>query len=202
MANSFNLRALGLTGLMLTACSLAPAVSVTSFGQTKPSAQARTLESGAYSRAQQKRGAAIYNRECSTCHGETLEGGEGSPPLAGSAFRASYGGRTVAVLFDKIRTTMPAPPEQPGKLTPEQNADVVAHILSINGFPAGDRELSTDLEELKRLVIPPPGAVKRISAGNVLAWGLHYTPTKDAMDTKIKRKEDVLFLRALRVPRV
>ena len=23
----------------------------------------------------------------------------------------------------------------------------------------------------------PPGAVKRISAGNVLAWGLHYTPT-------------------------
>jgi hypothetical protein len=29
----------------------------------------------------------------------------------------------------------------------------------------------------------PPGAVKRISAGNVLAWGLHYTPTgKPATD--------------------
>jgi hypothetical protein len=26
----------------------------------------------------------------------------------------------------------------------------------------------------------PPGAVKRISAGNVLAWGLHYTPTGKA----------------------
>jgi mono/diheme cytochrome c family protein len=120
-----------------------------------PAARSSAWAGGAYTAAQQKRGAAIYNRECSTCHGETLEGGEGSPPLAGSAFRASYGGRTVADLFDKIRTTMPAPPEQPGKLTPQENADVVAHILSVNGFGAGDRELSTAIEELKPLVIPP-----------------------------------------------
>ena len=155
MANSFDLQVVVVTGLLVTACSLAPAAAVAPFGQAKPSARALTLESGAYSSAQQKRGAAIYNRECSTCHGETLEGGEGSPPLAGATFRASYGGRTVADLFDKIRTTMPAPPEQPGKLTATENADVVAHILSVNKFPAGERELSTDVEELRRLVIPP-----------------------------------------------
>ncbi len=138
-----------------TTALLAAAVAG-SAGPQAPAPRASTLATGAYSVAQQKRGAAIYNRECSTCHGETLGGGEGSPSLAGSAFRASYGGQTVAVLFDKIRTTMPAPPEQPGKLTLQENADVVAHILSVNGFPAGDRALSTDVEELKRLVIPPP----------------------------------------------
>lgn len=140
----------GLTTVLLVAAAIGIAAIQT------PATQLSPLANGAYNAAQQKRGAAIYNRECSTCHGETLEGGEGSPPLAGSAFRASFGGQTVAVLFNKIRTTMPAPPEQPGKLTLQENADVVAHILSVNGFPAGDRALSTDVEDLKRLVIPPP----------------------------------------------
>ena len=149
-----------LTSLRATAAvaltTLLLATAVTRSASIQAAAQgSATLAAGAYSPAQQKRGAVIYNRECSTCHGETLEGGEGSPPLAGATFRASYGGRTVADLFDKIRTTMPAPPEQPGKLTAQENADVVAHILSVNGFRAGDRELTTDLEELKRLVIPP-----------------------------------------------
>lgn len=120
---------------------------------TAPAVQIRTLENGAYTAAQQQRGAAIYNRECSTCHGETLKGGEGSPALVGATFKASYNGRTVADLFSKIRETMPAPPEQPGKLTPQENADVVAHILSVNGFPAGDVELSSTVEQLKRLRI-------------------------------------------------
>jgi mono/diheme cytochrome c family protein len=116
-----------------------------------PSAQA---EKGVYTAAQQKRGATIYNRECSTCHGETLKGGEGAPAIAGPPFWASYGGQTVADLFDRIRQTMPAPPEQPGKLTPQEYADVVAHILSVNGLPAGDVELPADVEQLKRFRIP------------------------------------------------
>jgi hypothetical protein len=48
---------------------------------------------------------------------------------------------------------MPAPPEQPGKLTPQQNADVVAYILSENGFPAGAAELPSDLALLKQIRI-------------------------------------------------
>src|SRR5919108_1176433 len=86
------------------------------------SAQPASVKSGAFTGAQQKRGAAIYNRECSTCHGETLKGGEGSPPLVGPTFTASYAGQTVADLFTRIRETMPAPPEQPGKLTPQEYA--------------------------------------------------------------------------------
>jgi S-disulfanyl-L-cysteine oxidoreductase SoxD len=113
----------------------------------------RSVWDGVYTEAQQKRGAAIYARECSTCHGEMLKGGEGAPPLSGSDFTANWNDQTVADLFEKIRLTMPAPPEQPGKLTPQQNADVITHILSVNNFPAGPTELSTDLEQLKRIRI-------------------------------------------------
>jgi S-disulfanyl-L-cysteine oxidoreductase SoxD len=116
-------------------------------------AGSRSVWSGVFTQAQDKRGAAIYNRECSTCHGETLKGGEGAPALTGSEFNATWNGQTLGDLFDRIRQTMPAPPEQPGKLTPQQNADVVAHILSVNGFPAGPTELPADSDPLKQIRI-------------------------------------------------
>jgi mono/diheme cytochrome c family protein len=113
----------------------------------------RTVWDGVFTDAQQKRGEAIYTRECSTCHGERLKGGEGSPPLTGTEFNDNWNNKSVAELFDKIRQTMPAPPEQPGKLTPQQNSDVVAHILSAAGFPAGAAELPSDIEQLKGIRI-------------------------------------------------
>jgi len=85
--------------------------------------------------------------------GERLEGGEGSPPLTGAEFEANWNDKTVADLFEKIRQTMPAPPEQPGKLTPQQNADVIAHILRVGGFPPGAAELPSDVDQLKRIRI-------------------------------------------------
>ncbi len=115
----------------------------------------RTVWSGVFSAAQSQRGEAIYTKECSTCHGEKLKGGEGAPPLAGPDFIASWDKQTVGDLFDRIRQTMPAPPEQPGKLTPTQTADVVAHILSVNGFPAGAAELPSDVAALKEIRIQP-----------------------------------------------
>lgn len=116
-------------------------------------AASRSVWDGVYTDAQMKRGDAIYVRECSTCHGATLKGGEGSPALTGPDFSASWDGRTLGDLFEKIRQTMPAPPEQPGKLTAQQNADVVAYILSVNSFPAGATELPTAVEQLKRIRI-------------------------------------------------
>ena len=124
-------------------------------GVALSASQSRSVGTGVFNEAQDKRGAAIYSRECSTCHGERLQGGEGAPPLNGSDFASSWNGQTVGDLFDRIRQTMPAPPEQPGKLTPQQNADVVAHILRVNGFPAGTAELPTDVEQLKQIRIDP-----------------------------------------------
>src|SRR6266568_6385793 len=46
----------------------------------------RSASSGVFTEAQSSRGAAVYNRECSTCHGERLKGGEGAPALTGEEF--------------------------------------------------------------------------------------------------------------------
>lgn len=113
----------------------------------------RSVWDGIFTEAQEKRGADIYRRECSTCHGERLKGGEGAPALTGAEFMANWNRQPVGDLFDRIRQTMPAPPEQPGKLTAQQNADVIAHILSVNGFPSGASELPSDLAVLKQIRI-------------------------------------------------
>ena len=51
----------------------------------------------------------------------------------------------LSALFIKIRYTMPpnaAEPEPPPQLTPEQGADLVAHVLKSNGFPAGKTDFA------------------------------------------------------------
>jgi mono/diheme cytochrome c family protein len=114
----------------------------------------RSVGHGVYTDAQQKRGEPYYVRECSTCHGETLKGGEGTLPLTGPEFLDRWKNLTVGDLFENIRTTMPPPPDRPGKLTPQQTADVIAYILKVNNFPASaDAQLPTDVAQLKQIRI-------------------------------------------------
>ena len=127
-----------------------PAVSLR---QNAAAASARSVWDGVYTEAQKKRGAAIYLRECSGCHGEALKGGESTRALTGSDFEESWDGKTVADLFIKIRQTMPPRPDQPGKLSLQQEADVIAHILGANDFPAGSVERPQDVELLKGIRI-------------------------------------------------
>ncbi len=42
-------------------------------------------------------------------------------------------------LFERIRTTMPL--NNPGVLSRDQYADILAFVLKSNGYPAGEREL-------------------------------------------------------------
>lgn len=106
---------------------------------------------GVYTDEQAKRGEALYNRECASCHGDLLTGGESAPPLVGGEFLANWNGLTVGDLFERIRKTMPM--NKPGKLTREVNADIVAYLLSFNKFPAGKTELSHNTEFLKQIRI-------------------------------------------------
>ena len=119
----------------------------------------RSVWNGVYTNAQQERGEPFYVRECSLCHGETLKGGEGSPALTGPEFLERWNGRTVADLFDNIRRTMPPPPDRPGKLTPQQHADVIAYILKANKIPPSpDTPLPADLAQLRQIritAVPP-----------------------------------------------
>ena len=115
--------------------------------------QGASVWDGVFSAAQQKRGEGLYAKECSTCHGEKLKGGEGAPALIGADFIANWSTGSLSDLFDKVSQTMPAPPEQPGKLSPQQNAEVIAFMLSANGFPAGAVDLPVSADALKRIRI-------------------------------------------------
>jgi len=104
---------------------------------------------GVYTSGQAKRGSMLYANECASCHGAALNGGESAPPLTGGEFFSNWDGLTVGDLFDRIRVTMPA--DHPGKLTREQDADILAFMLSINQFPEGKTELEHRTEVLKQI---------------------------------------------------
>ena len=108
-----------------------------------------SVRDGVYSAEQARKGEALYRQECASCHGEKLEGRGQAPPLTGADFIMDWNGMTVGDLFEKMQTSMPA--DQPGHLSREQNATLLAFILSANQFPAGAAELSTDGERLQQI---------------------------------------------------
>ncbi len=112
-----------------------------------------SLWDGVYTQEQAKRGEAAYAEQCGRCHGADLSGGDSVPALAGTDFLSTWNTKTVGDLFDRIRTSMPA--DKPGTLSREQDADIVAYMLSINQLPAGKTELGTDSEQLKQIQFDP-----------------------------------------------
>ena len=114
-----------------------------------PAADSRSVWDGVYTEEQAKRGEPAYQKECALCHGATLNGGESAPPLTGGAFMANWNGLTMGDLFDRIRKTMPL--SNPGRLTRQQDADILAFLLNANKFPAGKVELYRQSEMLREI---------------------------------------------------
>ena len=104
---------------------------------------------GVYSDQQAARGAALYQTACASCHGDKLQGKGQTPALTGPDFVMNWSGMMLGDLFDKIQTSMPA--DKPGSLSREQNASLVAYLLSANKFPSGMTELSSDAERLRQI---------------------------------------------------
>jgi len=111
----------------------------------------RSVWDGVYTKEQAQRGEALYRDACASCHGLALNGGEMAPALTGGDFLSNWNGLTLGDLFDRIRQSMPA--DRPGTLSGAKNADILAHILSMNQFPAGSQELDRRVEPLKQIRI-------------------------------------------------
>jgi len=118
-------------------------------------AQARTARDGVYSAAQATRGQAIYKDKCAPCHGEMLEGLLG-PPLAGDEFLKAWANQPLSELANKIEKTMPQ--SDPGSLMRPDVIDLVAHILQVGKFPAGQAALPAGDDALKLITLAPAGA--------------------------------------------
>lgn len=104
---------------------------------------------GVYAPAQADRGKSLYAAQCASCHGAALDGSGQAPPLTGADFKSNWNGQSAADLFEKIQATMPA--DQPGKLSRPQTADILAFILTSNGFPPGDQDLPSDAAALAKI---------------------------------------------------
>jgi mono/diheme cytochrome c family protein len=109
------------------------------------------VRDGVYTDAQAARGQAIYQKQCASCHGDSLQGAQG-PPLVADAFLSHWHTQPLSDLASKIRHTMPA--GAAGTLTPQQSSDLVAHILKAGNFPASKTELPSDEEALSRIGWP------------------------------------------------
>ncbi len=142
-------------------------------------AQTRPAWDGAFSAAQAARGRTSYNENCARCHGPDLAGGESTPPLSGAAFLARWSGKGALDLLDRTRRTMPT--DNPGGLGNRQYADLVAYVISANGFRPGSAELG--------------GGAEQTVAGRMAEWryygadaaGTKYSPLAQIDASNVRR---------------
>ncbi len=107
---------------------------------------ARTTVDGVYTSLQATKGADIYAMLCQSCH--SAESHTGAP------FRNKWVGKPLGELFAYISSEMPK--TEPGSLSADEYAVVLAYILKMNGMPAGRRTLVADASALDSIRIDLP----------------------------------------------
>ena len=120
----------------------------------KPAQQA--IWAGVYSTKQAANGNVVFETHCSRCHTE-------EQPLSGETFMLHWEGHNLALLYRKIRETMP--PDGIDKVTDEQKLAAMAFVLAQNGFPAGAIELTSDPGVLAAIEILPKGGRQPLRSG-------------------------------------
>lgn len=108
-----------------------------------PDSAAAADSVGVYSEDQARRGQSIYSKNCVECHSASA--------YTGSAFRRVWGSRSAFELWEQIRTTMPE--DNPGKLSHQEYADIVAYLLKLNKLPAGPADLPGEPDKLQQIMI-------------------------------------------------
>lgn len=107
-------------------------------------AQSKTsTKAGIYTREQALRGQDVYAGMCKNCH--TPEA------YTGLTFTSKWNGKRLSDLYVYIRDQMPK--NDPGSLSPEEYADVVAYLLRLNRMPVGQSDLPADSDAMKAIRI-------------------------------------------------
>jgi alcohol dehydrogenase (cytochrome c) len=113
-----------------------------------------------FTQDQAREGEAVYDGNCSRCHGSNLSGGQFGTALTGDRFTANWQGKNLADYFTKVVTTMPV--GQPGSLDRASYAKAVAYILQSNGLQSGSVRLPSEASAMTPFTIP----ASRLSAGS------------------------------------
>jgi len=140
---------IAMAGLVALSAAIAPPSSLGAKQQSSSTEPGQSVWDGVYTREQASRGAALYAERCAHCHGQDLTGGEIAPALNGGEFKSNWSGLSVDDLFERIKVSMPQ--DNPGSLSRQQTADVLAFVLFRNGFPVGKTELAREAEVAKQI---------------------------------------------------
>lgn len=117
-------------------------------------AQEPSVADGIYTLGQADRGEVLYDEQCVACHGSINQlTPDMAALLADHTFRARWEQRSIGELFDLIQVEMPQ--DNPGSLTDNQVAELLAFILRGNRRPEGEQLLSSDSEVLGTIPFAP-----------------------------------------------
>ena len=137
-------------GLVVLAALLAVLVAFANIATVRAQAGADAV----YTEEQASSGAALYDEQCVSCHGSIRQLiPEMAALLADHTFRARWKERSLGELFELIQVEMPQ--DAPGSLTVDETSQLLAFILQGNRQPAGEHELSRDMEVLKEMPFAP-----------------------------------------------
>ena len=105
-----------------------------------------SVKAGVYTAALADRGVVLFRSKCASCHAPNR--------FTDDFFYTSFAGKPLWEMFDVISDSMPE--DNPGSLTKEEYADVIAYLLKLNNFPAGESELPTDKDALSAILMEKP----------------------------------------------
>src|SRR5690606_5894602 len=88
-----------------------------------------SLADGAYTAEQAENGQPIFDQRCSSCHNADFY----------KNILRTWRGQPMLYLFEQVMSSMPA--DNPGSLMDAEYEDVIAYVLQITGFPAGETRL-------------------------------------------------------------
>lgn len=106
------------------------------------SAQGTLASSGVYTAAQAERGTGIYDGQCASCHELSR--------FKGSDFQSAWADKPLTDLHTAVKSM---PMDNPGSLSEQEYADILAYFLSINTYPAGETELKGDDASIKAITV-------------------------------------------------
>ncbi len=125
-----------------------------------PATSGTAVNPASYTVAQARAGQTVFNANCVSCHGANLQG-VAAPGVAGTEFLNTVKNNkwTLTDLRTLVVENMPL--NNPGTLTPEQYANVMAFLLASNCYPAGNNPFpKTEVPALATVHLGPVDGAK------------------------------------------
>lgn len=115
-------------------------------GAVSAKTQGKTTADGVYTAAQATAGKELYGKTCESCHQPAK--------FSGAEFTRAYGSKPLSEI-DAAMAEMPM--DNPGSLSRDDVAALIAYFLSMNKYPAGQTALSGEAAALKAITVSPAG---------------------------------------------